>query len=89
VITIQIMTSVAVSQYTWNDVEFELEDIATYERGQIVTYTNKEDFCDSWVLVPGTMLITNWVLVILYGIALAYLFLGISIVADIFMEAIE
>jgi hypothetical protein len=35
------------------------------------------------------MLITNWVLVILYGVALTYLFLGIAIVADIFMEAIE
>ena len=43
----------------------------------------------SWVLVPGTMLINNWVLVVLYGTALAYLFLGISIVADLFMEAIE
>lgn len=35
------------------------------------------------------MLISNWLLVILYGTALAYLFLGISIVADLFMEAIE
>jgi hypothetical protein len=45
VISIQIITSVAVSQFTWMDQEFVMEDIATYERGQIVTYTNNDDFC--------------------------------------------
>ena len=41
------------------------------------------------VLIPGTSLLPNWFLGIVYIIFLGFLFLGISIVADIFMEAIE
>lgn len=41
------------------------------------------------VLIPGTSLLPNWFLGIIYIIFLGFLFLGISIVADIFMESIE
>ena len=41
------------------------------------------------MLIPGTTLLPKGVLAIAYFIFLAWLFLGISIVADIFMEAIE
>lgn len=41
------------------------------------------------MLIPGTTLLPKGVLAITYFIFLAWLFLGISIVADIFMEAIE
>lgn len=39
--------------------------------------------------VPGTSLISNGVLGVVYFIFLVWLFLGINISADIFMEAIE
>ena len=39
--------------------------------------------------VPGTSLMTNRTLGIFYFIFLIWLFLGISVIADIFMEAIE
>ena len=41
------------------------------------------------VLIPGTSLMPSPLLGIVYVIFLGFLFLGISIIADIFMEAIE
>lgn len=41
------------------------------------------------VLIPGTTLLPSGLLGFAYFIFLGFLFLGISIVADIFMEAIE
>lgn len=38
------------------------------------------------VLVPGTALLPSGLLAISYALALIYLFLGISIVSDIFMR---
>tara|TARA_B110000305_G_C19113671_1_gene480929 strand:+ start:246 stop:395 length:150 start_codon:yes stop_codon:yes gene_type:complete len=40
-------------------------------------------------LVPGTTLLNKEMLGFFYFMFLIYLFLGISVVADIFMEAIE
>jgi len=41
------------------------------------------------VNIPGTSLLNHNFLGVVYIIFLAYLFLGISIISDIFMEAIE
>lgn len=41
------------------------------------------------ILVPGTSLLNNELMGFMYFMFLMYLFLGISIIADIFMEAIE
>lgn len=43
----------------------------------------------SWLLVPGVILMNNGLLAVFYFFCLIYLFLGISIVSDIFMGAIE
>jgi hypothetical protein len=40
----------------------------------------------SWVLIPGTSLLPGVLMGIVYLIALGYLFLGIAIISDIFME---
>jgi len=42
-------------------------------------------FFYSWVLVPGTAILPNGILAVAYFFTLVYLFLGISIVADVFM----
>lgn len=68
---------------------YEDSVINTYSRGQIVEYANDEDFCHSYVLLPGTPLIHKSILIFAYLAALIYLFLGISIIADIFMGSIE
>jgi mannose/fructose/N-acetylgalactosamine-specific phosphotransferase system component IIC len=41
------------------------------------------------VLIPGTSLMPTGFLGFIYVVFLGFLFLGISIIADIFMEAIE
>jgi len=43
----------------------------------------------SSLLIPGVATLSRELLAFAYGFALIYLFLGISIVAEIFMEAIE
>jgi len=43
----------------------------------------------SWVLIPGTAILPNGLLAVVYGVVLCYLFMGISIVADLFMAGIE
>ena len=45
--------------------------------------------CDLPLLIPGVATLNRGFLAFAYGFALIYLFLGISIVAEIFMEAIE
>jgi len=52
-------------------------------------YTNKEAFCVSYILMPGINLCNETFLGIAYILILCYVFLGIAIIADIFMEAIE
>ena len=43
----------------------------------------------SSLLLPGVATLSGGFLAVVYGFALIYLFLGISIVAEIFMESIE
>jgi len=57
--------------------------------GYIEEYTNKPGFCTSVLVLPGLSLIHSGVLGIASLLMLLYLFLGIAIVADIFVEAIE
>ena len=40
----------------------------------------------SFVLIPGTSLLPNGLMGVVYVVALGYLFLGIGIISDIFME---
>jgi hypothetical protein len=60
-----------------------------YVIGKFRTITLISDFKYSWVLIPGTFLLGKVTLTIAYLITLGYLFLGIAIVSDIFMDAIE
>ncbi len=61
----------------------------TFKRGEIVEFSNKEEVCTSYVLPPGINLLSDTTLAFVYLGALIYLFLGISIVSDIFMGSIE
>ena len=55
----------------------------------IEEYTNKETFCHSWIYHRGISLLGDGALGTLYLLFLVWLFIGISILADIFMDAIE
>jgi hypothetical protein len=60
-----------------------------YERGRIVYFSTNEVICNSPLLIPGTAILPNGLLAIFYGCTLIWLFLGIGIVSDIFMDGIE
>jgi len=64
----------------------EVED---FPRGRIVYFSKNTEVCRSSLLIPGVATLSTGLLSIFYALALIYLFLGISIVAEIFMEAIE
>jgi len=59
--------------------------IKKFERGQIVEYTNLEEFCNSWILLPGITTLSRLTLAIMYLFWLFWMFLGMNIIADIFM----
>lgn len=48
-----------------------------------------ENTCSSWLLLPGENLWAPWLRGLLYIVFLFYLFIGIAIISDIFMGAIE
>ena len=72
-----------------NIAEFEADyDNAFYlvlEKGQIVEYSDDDALCRSWAIPPGFSLIHKAILALFYFGVLCYLFLGIAIVAVIFM----
>ena len=52
-------------------------------------YSKNTEICNSSVLIPGIALLQTGLLAIFYALALLYLFLGIGIVSEVFMEGIE
>lgn len=58
-----------------------------YSKGYIVEY--KAPCFKSWLLLPGENLWSDGLRGFLYIVAMLYLFLGIAIIADIFMSSIE
>jgi hypothetical protein len=64
-------------------------DVEEYERGRIVYFSKNTEVCSSSLLIPGVATLSSGFLAVCYGLCLIYLFLGIAIVAEIFMEAIE
>ena len=75
--------------YLWDGTEYDLYVRVQNPQGFIDEFTNKDDFCTSWVYHPGLSLMNDGALAICYLLFLFWLFIGISILADIFMEAIE
>ena len=56
---------------------------------KLIYFTQLTFLIFSWAIVPGSSLISPAVLAIAYLATLGYLFLGVAIISDIFMEAIE
>lgn len=73
-----------------SETEFETKNYVS----DIMAHGYVEEFyarqrCYSPILVPGTSLLNNILMGIVYLVWLIYLFIGIGIISDIFMEAIE
>lgn len=60
-----------------------------FSNGFVEEYYSGEHCYSSMFNLPGTPLMGKTVVGIFYFIFLLWLFLGISVIADIFMEAIE
>jgi len=73
----------------WDSQEWLSEEEAVFERGRIHYYSMNTGVCNSWVIVPGTAILPRGLLALGYGFTLIYLFLGIGIISDVFMTAIE
>lgn len=73
----------------WNEVKYRSNLIEYYPRGRIVYYGSNSEICTTGILIPGTALLPKGLLAVAYGLGLIYLFLGISIISDIFMVGIE
>eukprot|EP00227_Mantoniella_beaufortii_P022194 CAMPEP_0197582806 /NCGR_PEP_ID=MMETSP1326-20131121/5910_1 /TAXON_ID=1155430 /ORGANISM="Genus nov. species nov., Strain RCC2288" /LENGTH=890 /DNA_ID=CAMNT_0043146937 /DNA_START=391 /DNA_END=3063 /DNA_ORIENTATION=- len=54
-----------------------------------IVYNKFETCSESWLLLPGFNLLPTPMLAVVYALFLAYLFLGIAIISDKFMSAIE
>lgn len=63
-------------------------NIERYPGGFVEEFYNIQR-CESFVLVPGTSLKHNILMGVTYLVMLVWCFLGIAIISDIFMEAIE
>lgn len=75
--------------YLFGGTEYDLYQRVYQTGGYIDEYSNKEIMCVSWIYHPGMSLVNDGVLGFLYLLFLVWLFMGITILADIFMEAIE
>ena len=63
--------------------------VTPFPRGRIVHLSRNTAVCDSWVLFPGISILPVGLTTPFYFLALNYLFMGIGVVSDIFMESIE
>ena len=78
-----VMAQDSVNVEKWKD--YDSLDEMVKKRGQIVEYSDDDSFCRSWMIPEGFSLINKFVLGGIYFAILCYLFLGIAIIADIFM----
>lgn len=79
----------ASAAFVYEGKSYSKQSISTFGRGQIVEYTNNDEFCHSWVHIPGTPLVAEWLLGIVYFVAIIYLCLGITVGSDKLMDSIE
>eukprot|EP00659_Diplonema_papillatum_P010278 gene10281-15812_t len=65
--------------------------VSMFSGGRLLVeyYPDNTTLCDSWILVPAENIWSPALRGVLYGGALIYVFLGIAIISDIFMSAIE
>ena len=61
----------------------------TLANGSCIENITTETPCHSWIVLHGSSMYNKGVLAFFYALFLIFLFLGIAIVADIFMGAIE
>lgn len=76
--------------FEWQGRPYTKQSITNFKSGQIVEFEtdNREEFCHSFILTPAFSLGNKGFLAVLYIIAIIYIFVGVSIISDIFMDSI-
>jgi hypothetical protein len=73
---------------TWEGTKYENVWRHEGKMGFVEEFWSEEQ-CMSWIMIPGTSLLNYGFMGFAYLCALGWLFLGIAIISDIFMESIE
>ena len=81
----------SVPEYQYQGRTYSAVKVKYFPKGRIVYYGhNNGGVCDEpFILIPGIALLPRGFLFLLYGMSLIFLFLGIAIISDIFMNGIE
>ena len=77
---------------TTKDIEYNSDKTKAYftlSNGSCIENITTEKPCHSWIVLHGSSMYSKGTLAFFYALFLIFLFLGIAIVADIFMGAIE
>lgn len=77
------------AKISWNGEKWKTMMIQPFPRGRIVYFSKNTEVCHTSLLIPGVAALSSGVLAVFYGLCLIYLFMGIGIVSEIFMESIE
>ncbi|QDZ24373.1 sodium/calcium exchanger protein [Chloropicon primus] len=59
-----------------------------YDKGYVV-YDKYKECYDSWIMLPGFLLLPDELLALVFFFVLIYCFFGVAIISDIFMESID
>lgn len=84
-----ILVTVVSGSYTWDGKTYKHRLHKKFDDGFYEVYSNEDEVCTSGIIIPGTELLPAWLLGIVYFCGMGYLFMGIAIIAEIFMGAIE
>jgi len=87
--TPEVIDGATTARLDWYGTKYETTEVVNYPRGHIVYFSTNTAVCNSWVLIPGAATLPTGVTSVAYCLTLIYLFLGIGIISDIFMSAIE
>jgi solute carrier family 8 (sodium/calcium exchanger) len=74
--------------YLWQGLEYSKIRKVERQSGYVEEYTSSEKFCESWMLLPGSSLMPAGVTASALMVVLLYVFLGMTVLTDIFVEAV-
>lgn len=83
------MVNLTVAQYNWQGTDYQSIFVDTFPRGQVIEFTNLEEFCHSALLFSSFAQYDWKFLGAIYMLLLIWMFIGIALISDIFMEGIE
>jgi solute carrier family 8 (sodium/calcium exchanger) len=77
-----------IADYTYLGHNYTKREDEYFSRGRTTYFTKDEEFCTSFVLTPAWNLQSRYLNAVLYIICLIFIFIGVSIISDNFMDSI-